>query len=171
MRASTRHFWFGLLVMALGVLVLFNAVLASMAIVTVTGLFLLLAGGMQIFLGFSAEGLGTRLLTWLLGAATIFLGWSFMAHPLAGIISLSTMLLLLLAASGVAQMGLAFRARGTRFFWLLLVAGLLSLMLAIVLLSSPGATLTLLGGLMGLQMLSAGASLTIWGMLQRDVPG
>lgn len=166
---STRYFVFGLLTMALGVFVLFNAVVASVAVVTVTGIFLLAGGALQIVLGFSAEGTGTKALTWGLGALTVFLGWSFMAHPLAGIISLSTLLLIILAGSGIVQILFAFRVRRTQFFWPLLLAGLISLVLAIVLLSSPGATLALLGILLGVQMLSAGASLTVMGMFLKQI--
>ena len=83
LKISTKYFWLGVLTMALGVFVLLNAVLASAAIVTVTGIFLLIGGTLQIALGLWSEGLGNRILTWCLGALTAFLGWSFMANPLA----------------------------------------------------------------------------------------
>jgi uncharacterized membrane protein HdeD (DUF308 family) len=168
MRISTKYFWLGLLIIALGVVVLFNAVIASVAIVTVTGIFLLLGGASQIALGFWTEGLGNRILAWCLGALTAFLGWSFMANPLAGIISLSTFLLILLAASGIVQILYAFRVRGTRFFWPLLLVGSVTVVLAIIVLSSPGATLVLLGSLLGIQMLCSGASLTMMGMYLKE---
>ena len=168
MKISTKYFWFGVLTMALGAAVLFNAVVASAAIVTVTGAILLLGGASQIVLGFWDEGLGTKVLTWGLGALTAFLGLSFMANPLAGIISLSTLVLIIMAASGIVQILFAFRVRGTRFFWLLLLAGSVSVVLAIIILSSPGATLALLGTLLGIQMLSAGVSLTTMGMFFKE---
>ena len=168
MKISTKYLWLGVLTMALGVVVLFNAVIASLAIVTVTGMFLLLGGALQIGLGFWTEGMGNRILTWCLGALTAFLGWSFLANPLAGIISLSTFLLILLAASGIVQILFAFRVRGTRFFWPLLLAGSVSVVLAIILLSSPGATLVLLGTLLGIQMLCSGASLTMMGLFFKE---
>jgi uncharacterized membrane protein HdeD (DUF308 family) len=168
-KISTKYFWLGVLTMALGTVVLFNAVIASAAIVTVAGIFLLFGGALQIALGFWAEGLGNRILTWCLGALTAFLGWSFMAHPLAGIISLSSFLLILLAASGIVQILFAFRVRGTQFFWFLLLAGSVSILLAFILLSSPGATLALLGILLGVQMLSVGATLVSLGMFLKEI--
>ena len=107
-------------------------------------------------------------LTMALGALTAFLGLSFMANPLAGMISLSTLVLLIMAASGIVQILFAFRVRGTRFFWFLLLAGSLSVLLAIIILSSPGATLALLGALLGVQMLSVGASLTTMGIFFKE---
>ena len=168
MKTSTKYFWFGLLTMALGVFVLFNAVFASAAIVTVTGIFLLIAGAAQVVLGFSSEGMGNKVLTWMLGALTFFLGWSFLSNPIAGIFSLSTVLLILLAASGIVQMLFAFAVKGTQFFWPLLLAGLVSLVLAVILMLSPGATLVLLGVLLGVQLISAGASLTMMGMFLKS---
>jgi uncharacterized membrane protein HdeD (DUF308 family) len=168
LKISTKYFWLGVLTMALGVVVLFNAVIASLAIVTVTGMFLLFGGALQIALGFWTEGLGNRVLTWCLGALTAFLGWSFMANPLAGIISLSTFVLILLMASGIVQILFAFRVRGTRFFLPLLLAGSVSVVLAIIVLSSPGATMVLLGTLLGVQMLCSGASLTMIGMFLNE---
>ena len=168
MKVSTKYVWLGVLTMALGLFVLFNAVIASAAIVTVTGVFLLLGGALQIAVGFTAEGLGNKILTWCLGALTLFLGWSFLANPLAGIISLSTFLLILLMASGIVQILFAFRVKGTRFFWPLLLAGAVSVILAIIVLSSPGATLVLLGTLLGIHMLCSGASLTLMGMFLKE---
>jgi uncharacterized membrane protein HdeD (DUF308 family) len=168
MKTSTKYFWLGVLIIALGVFVLFNAMIASLAIVTVTGIFLLLGGALQIAVGFSAEGLGNKVLTWCLGGLSVFLGWSFMANPLAGIISLSTFLLILLMASGIVQILFAFRVRGTRFFLPLLLAGSVSVVLAIIVLSSPGATMVLLGTLLGVQMLCSGASLTMLGMFLKE---
>lgn len=169
---STKYFWLGLLTMALGVVVLLNAVFASAAIVYVTGIFLLLGGVFQIALGFANEETGRKLLNWGLGALTAFLGLAFMANPLAGVISLTTLILILLAASSFVQILFAFRVKrikGTQFFWPLLLAALFSLALAIVLLSSPEATMALLGILLGLHMLAAGASLTIMGMVMRKI--
>ncbi|MBW4936115.1 HdeD family acid-resistance protein [Marinobacter sp. F4206] len=167
---STKYFWLGLLTMAPGVVVLFSAVFASAAIVSVIGIFLLLGGALQIALGFGKEETARKLLNWALGALMAFLGWTFMANPLAGLISLTTLLLILLAASSVIQIMFAFRVKhikGTQSFWPLLLAGIISSALAIVLLSSPEATMALLGALLGLHMLAAGASLTIMGMLMR----
>lgn len=168
MRISTKYFWFGILTMALGVVALLNAALTSLAIVSVTGVFLLISGAAQIFLGFSADRVGTKALTWLLGALSLLLGWSFIANPLAGAVSLSTLILILFAVGGLVQIAFAFRVRDTRLFWPLIIAGLLSLVLAVVVLSSPEASFVLLGVLLGIQMLSAGASLTMWGMALKE---
>ncbi|PRY19765.1 uncharacterized membrane protein HdeD (DUF308 family) [Aliiruegeria haliotis] len=170
LNSSTKHFWLGLVLMALSVFILVNATVASVAVVTVTGMLLILGGMLQIALGFWSDGTGNRLMTWGIGLMTLLLGWSFLSYPLAGIISLSSLLLVLLATSGAVQITCAFRAKGDPVFWPLMGAGVLSLILAIVVLTSPGATLELLGILLGLHMLSNGASLTMIGMAMQELP-
>lgn len=167
MKESLKFFLFGLLTLALGITVLANSATASTAIVSVTGILLLLGGVLQIALGFWAEGFGNKVFTWVLGALTLFLGWSFLAHPLAGVVSLTTILLIVFAAVGILQIVFAFRASGTPYFWPILLSGAVSLILAFVLISSPTATMGLLGVLLGFQLLSGGASLFLIGMRLR----
>jgi uncharacterized membrane protein HdeD (DUF308 family) len=163
MNDSTKFFLMGLLTLAFGGTVLANSAITSAAIVSVTGILLLLAGVFQIALGSWIEGAAHKFFTWVLGALTLFLGWSFLANPLAGVISLTTILLIMFAAAGILQIVFAFRASGTSLFWALLLSGALSLILALVLISSPTATMTLLGVLLGFQLLSGGASLVLIG--------
>lgn len=165
MSYPARYFWGGILTLALGVIVLFNAAFASGAIVVVTGLVLLIGGGAQIALGFLGNDAGSR--KWLgiiLGVLTVFLGWSFLSNPLSGVISLTTFLLILLAASGILQIVFGYRTRGTDFFWPLMIAGGVSLALALFILSSPTATTALLGIVLGIHLLALGSSLTMMGM-------
>ena len=168
MNESTKWFLMGLVVLALGIVVLGNAATASAAVVTVTGILLLLGGVLQIVVGFWSEGTRSRLFAWALGALTLFMGWSFLSNPLAGALSLTTVILLLFLAAGIAQLLFSFRLKGTVFFWVLLGSGGLSILLAMVLLSSPEATMDLIGILLGLQLLSSGASLVSMGMFLRS---
>ncbi|GAB3104242.1 hypothetical protein G8770_11490 [Aestuariicella hydrocarbonica] len=169
MNYSTRFFWAGVLTIVLGLVVLFNAAVASGAIVVVTGIVLLIGGAAQVVLGFLEEGSGRKWLTLALGFLTVFLGWSFLSNPLAGIVSLTTFLLILMAASGAVQVLFGLRARGTPFFWPLILSGLASILLAIILLSSPSATISLLGFLLGLHMLASGACLTMVGLYMKKL--
>ncbi|MEY8120716.1 MULTISPECIES: HdeD family acid-resistance protein [unclassified Falsihalocynthiibacter] len=167
MKDSLKFFLLGLLTFVFGGTVLANATAASMAVVTLTGILLLLAGVFQIALGFWAQGTGSKAFSWGLGALTLFLGWSFLENPLEGVVSLTTILLILFAAAGLLQIMFAMRVKGTPFFWGLLLSGALSLILALVLLSSSEASMTLLGILLGFQLLSGGASLFMIGMTLR----
>lgn len=166
---STRFLWAGVLTIALGLVVLFNAAVTSGAIVIVTGLVLLIGGAAQVALGFLEEGGGRKWLSLTLGVLTLLLGWSFLSNPLSGVISLTTFLLILLAASGIVQIVFGLRARGTLFFGPFMIAGLISLGLAIILLASPTATMSLLGILLGIHMLASGGYLTLMGMFMKKL--
>jgi len=168
MTQSLKWFLASLILLACGVVVLGNAATASVAVITFTGVLLLLGGVVQIAVGFWTESGGNRLLAWILGGLTLLLGWSFLANPLEGVLSLTTLILLLLIAAGILQIVFSFRLSGTPFFWILLGSGVLSLILAVVLFSSPEATKDLLGIVLGLQLLSSGASLFGLGMHLRS---
>jgi len=57
----------------------------------------------------------------LLGALMGFLGWSFLAHPLARTLSFATLVMILFLASGIARIIWSFTLRGTQFFVPMLV--------------------------------------------------
>lgn len=166
---SARFFWSGVITIVLGLIVLFNATVVSGAIVVVTGLILLLGGAAQVALGFLDDNSSHKWLSIGIGALTLLLGWSFLSNPLTGVISLTTFLLILLAVSGVFQIIFGFRTRGTPYFWPCMIAGLVSLGLALLLMSSPSATMSLLGILLGIHMLASGASLMLMGMFLKTV--
>lgn len=164
---ATRFFWAGVLTITLGVVVLFNAAVTSGAIVKVTGLVLLTGGAVQLVMGLLEGGGYHRWLTLTLGVLTLLLGWSFLSNPLSGVISLTTFMLILLTASGIVEILFGVRARGTPFFAPFMAAGLISLVLAGILLASPTATRSLLGILLGIHMLAAGAYLTLMGRFMK----
>lgn len=168
MKISTRYLWSGALTIALGLVVLFNATFTSIAIVIVTGLVLLIGGAAQIILGF-LEGHGaSKWLSIVLGVFTVLLGWSFWANPFSGIFSLTTFLLILLAASGVVQMIFGYRTQGTPFFWPFIISGVISIGMAVIVISFPSATASLLGILLGIHMLASGGCLLLMGMFLKS---
>lgn len=169
MQTSKRFFWGGVVTLALGVIILFNATFVSSAIAVVTGLFLLVGGAAQIALGFLDDTRDRKWLTVLLGVLTLVLGWVFISNPLAGVFSLTTFLLLLIAASGVVQVIMALRARGTPYFAPFLLAGLVSAVLASILLFSPTATMALLGILLGVHMIEVGVCFIMMGYLTKSL--
>jgi len=168
MSESLKWTLLGLAMIVFGVIVLGNTVVASLAVATLTGALMLAGGVMQFIGGLSIEGMSGKLFAWLTGALMAFLGWSFLAHPLAGMISLSMLILILLAAGGIARIIFAFQLRGTSYFWLTLLSGVLSLFLAVYIWNIPGATVQLLGMLLGIEMLFNGFGMVFAGMAVRN---
>jgi membrane protein HdeD len=167
MKNSTKLMLLGALAILFGVIVLGNAAMASVAVVALTAGVLLVGGGFQIIGGFSVDSTGGKLLAWLTGALMLLLGWSFLANPLQGVISLAMLILILLAIGGVARLVYAWRLRSTGLFWPMLLSGALSILLAAYILSSPEATMLLLGTLLGVEMLLSGVGLVLFGQFLR----
>lgn len=119
----------GILSVVFGAFALGNAVVASLAVTTMTGVLFLIIGGFQIAGGFSETSGGHKALNILLGALLLFLGLSFLFNPLGGMISLAMLVMILLIANGVVRVALAWRMRATRFFWPMLISGVLSIFL------------------------------------------
>lgn len=161
----------GLLSVVFGVIVLGAPIIASIAITTLTGFLLIISGVLQFIGGFSAEGTGTKILAWIMGLILAFLGWSFLAHPLAGVMTLATVVLILLAAGGVARIILSFQMRGTQFYWPTLLSGIVSLGLAVYVWSTPGATVAILGILLGVEMLMNGIGMIFLAFFVKSAGG
>lgn len=169
MKNSTKLLLLGAVTILFGVIILGNAAMASLAVVTLTGGVLLVGGGFQIVGGFSVGSPGGKLFAWLMGALMVFLGWSFLSNPLEGVISLSMLILILLAAGGVVRLVFAWRLRTSPFFWPMLLSGVLSILLAVYVLSSPAATMLLLGTLLGVEMVLNGLGLVFFALFLRKL--
>ncbi|MFC3612499.1 HdeD family acid-resistance protein [Lutimaribacter marinistellae] len=151
----------GILSVVFGIVILGAPVVASVAITTLTGILLLIGGGAQIVGGFTVEGAWGKIFAIIMGIVMALLGWSFLSNPLAGTLSLAMVVMILFAAGGIARIILSFQMRGTQLFWPTLISGLLSLALAVYIFSNAtaGLALSLLGILMGIEMLFNGFGL------------
>jgi membrane protein HdeD len=160
----------GVLSVVFGIYVLGNAFLASVVVTAVVGVLLLVSGGFQIVAGFMSEGAGAKIFGVLLGILVAYVGISFVSNPLEGVLSLTMVLLIMFAISGVIRLVFASRMRETPFFWPMLITGALSLFLAIYLFNqfdNPKIA-ELIGILMGIELLFNGFGLVILGLSQRS---
>ncbi|WP_170334587.1 HdeD family acid-resistance protein [Ruegeria arenilitoris] len=164
----------GLLSIAFGVFALGNAIAASIAVTVVTGVLLLIAGTLQVVGGFTVEGTGNKILSLIMGVVMLFLGWSFLDHPLQGTLTLATVMLILFMAGGIARVFLSFQMRGTQFFWPTMISGILSIILAGIIWtyvgSEPQALLSILGIFLGIEMLFNGFGLVFMAFFVRNAP-
>ncbi|UWQ90768.1 DUF308 domain-containing protein [Aliisedimentitalea scapharcae] len=162
----------GLVSIVFGVFILGAPVVASVAVTAITGFLLLISGGLQVAGGFTVDGTANKFLSILMGAILLFLGWSFLSNPLQGTISLATLILILFMAGGIARLILSFQMRGTRFFWPTLISGVLSIILAGIIWSNSAADptwlLSLIGILLGIEMLFNGFGLTFAALFMRS---
>lgn len=156
----------GILLILLGFFVLGNTVLATAVSVFVlawsalfSGIMMLIAALLSIRSGFSWSVL-------LGGAVLTVLGLFMLRNPVVAAVSLTLMVGSLFFVSGVVRVGLAF-AVSSRARWLFLFSGLVSLALGLwVLFNLTTATLTLIGVLLGVQVLVEGLTMLVSGRLR-----
>ncbi|CUH46792.1 HdeD family acid-resistance protein [Ruegeria atlantica] len=164
----------GLLSIAFGIFVLGAPVVASVAVTVVTGVLLLISGVLQVVGGFTVEGTGNKILSLIMGAVMLFLGWSFLDHPLQGTLTLATVMLILFMAGGIARVILSFQMKGTQFFWPTMISGVLSIVLAGIIWtyvgSDPQVLLSILGIFLGIEMLFNGFGLVFMAFFIRNAP-
>ncbi|WP_282152873.1 HdeD family acid-resistance protein [Ruegeria atlantica] len=164
----------GLLSIAFGIFVLGAPVVASVAVTVVTGVLLLVSGALQVVGGFTVEGTGNKILSLIMGAVMLFLGWSFLDHPLQGTLTLATVMLILFMAGGIARVILSFQMKGTQFFWPTMISGVLSIVLAGIIWtyvgSDPQVLLSILGIFLGIEMLFNGFGLVFMAFFIRNAP-
>lgn len=175
MKDSTKWILMGILVVVLGGVVLGNTAVASVAVAVMAGVMLLIGGGLQVVGGFSVEEMWGKVFAWIMGILMLMLGWSLLAHPLQGVISLTLALLILLVAGGFARILVSFRMSGTGYFWPMLLSGVLSLVLASVIWTNaqaePTVLFNLLGLLLGIEMVLDGFGLIFFGLFARRAVG
>lgn len=156
----------GILLVLGGIYVLGNAVLATAISVLVIAWLALIGGVMLLvraIMSIRSEGVSWSVLAG--GAMLTVLGLFMLRSPLVGAVALTLMAGALFFASGIMRLGVAFTVENHR--WVFVLSGLISLVLALWIFINPGtATLTLLGILLGVQMITEGVTMVSVGRLR-----
>ena len=163
-------YWYVLagVVMAVGgIFALVNPTVASLSVEIITGVSFIAAGVIHVIQGFR----GGTIWAALLGVLALLLGYSLLSNPLAGLLSLTMVAATLILLSGAAKVYYAWRMRpATGWLWLM-IAGVVSILLAIALFSNLfGAAMVTLGILLAIELLSSGILLIILGFQIKDIP-
>ncbi|PRY20878.1 uncharacterized membrane protein HdeD (DUF308 family) [Aliiruegeria haliotis] len=163
-----RWMMIGLLSVLFGILALGNAVAVSLAIAVVTGSLLILAGGIQAVVGLTDDTPLNKFLSVMIGLLVVILGVSFVRNPFEGTLSLTLVVTLFIGSAGILRLFWAFRMRETGFFWMMLLSGALSILLAgYIFANFAEASTKLLGILLGLELLFNGLALVVLGLFLR----
>lgn len=159
--------WFLLLLAGLvaimgGIFALFNPVGATFAATRIVAWIFIIMGVLQIVAAFGDLGLGARIWTALLGALALVIGFWIISNPVGGTMALTWTIGLLFLVEGIVKIVLAFAARGTGFFWMLLLTGAVSVLLAGMILSRfPASALTIPGILLAVDLISTGVAMAV----------
>lgn len=160
----------GLISIVGGFIAILNPVIATFAATTIAAWVFIFVGLFQIIAGFREEGFGAKLWSILLGALAVFLGYSILNNPLAGVLALTTLVGIMFLAAGVAKVFLAFSLEDRTYFWLILLSGVLSAVLAFMIFSNfPYSAATVLGLLLGIDLISNGVSVIAVALASRKL--
>ncbi|NLX00740.1 MAG: sulfate permease [Actinomycetales bacterium] len=155
----------GVLLILGGLFMLSNAVLATAVSVLMIGWLALIGGIMELGTALASIRSNFSWSTLLGGAMLTVLGLFMLRSPLAGALALTIMAGAMFFASGIMRVGLALRMPSHR--WLLIASGVISIALALWIMVNPAkATLTLLGVLLGVQVLTEGITMLVAGRLR-----
>jgi len=155
-----------------GFLAFLNPFAASLAAEAVAGAAFLAAGAVQLWLAVSdrSKATGDRWLSGALGLALVLFAVTLVLNPLAGLVTLTALVALFFTVLGALRVGLAWHMRPAQGWGWLMASGVMSLLLAaLILLGLPGAALGILGLFLGIDLTMAGAvSLSLAWAKRRD---
>jgi uncharacterized membrane protein HdeD (DUF308 family) len=149
----------GLIALIGGVIALLNPLAATITAVVLTGWVLVIAGVIEVIGVFSANGWGARLWTLILGVLTIILGLYILANPLISAVVLTWLVGVLFLATGVTKIVLSFGMRGTGYFRVVMLSGIVSVVLGVMVISNfPYSAASILGVLLAVELISSGVA-------------
>lgn len=150
----------GILLIILGILAVAFPLPASVAVEQVFAAVLLIAGGYALAaaLGRSGGSAWHRAIGAIWAVLTLVAGSLLVFKVVAGLVMLTTLMIAYFAAQGVLAVVGAFRFRGHGAFWVMLLSGVVSLLLAWVIFRDlPFSAASTLGLLFGINLIFSGA--------------
>lgn len=142
-----------------GLLAFLNPFAASLAAEAIAGVAFLAGGGVMLWQAIteSTKAARDRWMTGLLGTVFVLFAVSLVLNPLAGLITLTFLVAVFFTVIGALRVGLAWHLRPAQGWGWIMTSGVLSLLLAaLIVLALPEAALGLLGLLLGVDLIAAG---------------
>lgn len=168
MRASSTMLGFGIVMILGGLFAILNPIAASVAITTIVGFVLLIAGGVSLISLLLDGALRRHLWNIVVAALSVIAGFWLLTNPLEGTVSLTIIVGALLFVIGLIRLLMLGAVRGTPAFLPVLLSGLFSAGIGLfVLLGFAELQSTLLGYLLGIQLAAEGVALATFGYLGR----
>ena len=156
----------GLLSLVAGVIVLIKPSNSLKAITVVIGIFILLDGIMQIYMGLRHRVENSTMVA-LIGVLDLIIGIILIRHPITGVTFVAILIGLWLAAAGLLRLVVAFQSHGDRLGRLLV--GGIELVAGIVILSSPNIRLATLAVLVGIAFILNAIALIVLALGMRTL--
>ncbi|MCF3595213.1 DUF308 domain-containing protein [Rhodobacteraceae bacterium LMO-12] len=171
MKPSAILILVGVLLFIGGVFAFANPLAASMAVTTLVGIAFLLGGVLQAWAAFQSDAAmlpGGRIWNGLWAVMGIVVGVWLLANPLEGVVSLTLLLGVVFLFTGIMRIMLGFGIAQAQTKWLLILSGVAGVVIGVLIFGNIAeAATTLLGLLLGIELLSQGVALLLLGFLGR----
>jgi uncharacterized membrane protein HdeD (DUF308 family) len=168
---ASRWGWFvalGVVLVLAGIFALGDVVAFTLVSVIFIGAMMLVGGIFQIVQAFMTKGWSAFLLNLFIGVLYVIGGFIIMQEPVQGSIILTLFLLAAILVGGIARIVIALRHRELGGWWLMLLGGIISVILAIMLYASlPWSGLWVLGTLIAIELMIHGFTWLQFGLSLR----
>jgi uncharacterized membrane protein HdeD (DUF308 family) len=159
-QVASKWGWFvalGLVLILAGVFALGDVVAVTLVSVIFIGAMLLVGGIFQIVQAFMTKQWSGFLLNLFVGLLYVIGGFLIMQEPVHGSFIITLLLLAAILMGGITRIMIALRHRELSGWWLMLLGGIISVILAIILYASlPWSGLWVLGTLIAIELLIHG---------------
>ncbi len=149
----------GVLLIILGALAIAFPLIGTIVVEQIFAALLLIAGGygLAASLGRKSGNTGHRVITGIWAALTLVTGLLLLFQIGAGVLTLTILLAIYLAAQGIVTIIASFKFSGTHTMWLMLLSGAVSLILSWMIFTQfPSSAVWILGLLFGINMIFTG---------------
>ena len=165
--------WFvalGVILIAGGVFALGDVVVFTLVSVIFIGAMLLVGGIVQLVHAFMTKAWSVFGFNLLMGALSILGGLLIMQEPAQGSVALTLLLLAALLVGGATRIAVAVRHRELAGWWLVMLGGIISILVAAMLYASlPWSGLWVLGTLIAIELLVQGFTWVRFGLALRSL--
>jgi uncharacterized membrane protein HdeD (DUF308 family) len=155
--ASGRLFWFGLVMVVLGIAAIVFPIFSTLVATLLVGWVLLIFGIITLVGSFSIHGTGPFFGALLLSLLSIAAGVFLLFNPLAGAVALTLLVGVIFMFQGAFEIFFAFEMRPHTGWVGMLISGIASIVMAVLIAAGwPGISVVVLGILLGVNFISTG---------------
>ena len=149
--------WTGIVLAVIGLCAMLSPVVSTLVTVRVIGWLFLFAGIAGVLNAFSTQGIGSFFGALLFSLLSVAIGAYMIGNPGAGMVFLTVMIAATFVIEGAYQAAVAFELKPDHGWGWMLTSALFSIGVGILIISGlPGASLVIIGFLVGLNFFSTG---------------
>ena len=168
--SANRFMMLGIALLVIGLAAILSPIAFGERLVWVIGVLFIIGGCFQAYQGIRSDGSNDKFFNILMGLLTIFVGIAIAGHTLFTLSVLTVLIGIVFLIEGVWKIMVAFSARQANGWMVLLVSGILSLVLAFLILRGwPESSMYVVGILIGINLLFTGVAMIALGSTLKNM--